>query len=182
MTCIVGLVKDGTVWLGGDSAGVGGWDLTIRADAKVFTNGPFLMGFTTSFRMGQILRYALDVPDQSHKQDDFAFMVTTFVDAVRGALKRGGYAKKENEHESGGQFLVGYKGVLYEIGGDYQVALPTHGFAAVGCGDQVAHGSLYSTMGQPPRDRVVRALEAAEQFSAGVRAPFHVLELGRTDA
>jgi hypothetical protein len=51
MTCIVGLVDGGRVWLGGDSAGVSGWDLTVRADRKVFRNGPYVMGFTTSFRM-----------------------------------------------------------------------------------------------------------------------------------
>ncbi len=28
MTCIVGLVEGNTVWMGGDSAGLGGYDLT----------------------------------------------------------------------------------------------------------------------------------------------------------
>ena len=59
MTCIVGLVHEGVVYIGGDSAGVGGMSLTVRADEKVFQNGEFLMGFTTSFRMGQLLRYSL---------------------------------------------------------------------------------------------------------------------------
>jgi ATP-dependent protease HslVU (ClpYQ) peptidase subunit len=178
MTCIVGLVHDGAVWMGGDSAAAAGWDLTIRSDSKVFVTGPFVMGFTTSFRMGQLLRYALEVPEQSRKVDDHAFMVTTFIDAVRDALKKGGYAKKENETESGGTFLVGYRGALYQIDSDYQVAIAVHPFAAVGCGAQVAHGSLFSTVDLPPRERVQRALEAAETFSAGVRGPFHVLQGG----
>lgn len=45
MTCIVGLAVNGKTYIGGDSAGVGGYDLTIRRDAKVFTNGEFAMGF-----------------------------------------------------------------------------------------------------------------------------------------
>ena len=41
MTCIVGLVHGGKVYMGGDSAGVGGYCLTVRADEKVFRNGEF---------------------------------------------------------------------------------------------------------------------------------------------
>ena len=62
MTCIVGLVHEGTVFIGGDSAGVAGLSLVVRADEKVFRNGDFLMDFTTSFRMGQLLRYNPDSP------------------------------------------------------------------------------------------------------------------------
>ena len=41
MTCIAGFVENGTVWMGADSAGVGGDDgLTVRADRKLFRNGP----------------------------------------------------------------------------------------------------------------------------------------------
>ena len=37
MTCIAGLVdSNGDIYIGGDSAGVAGYDLTIRADEKVF--------------------------------------------------------------------------------------------------------------------------------------------------
>jgi hypothetical protein len=38
MTCIVGLVDKGDVYIGGDSAGVAGLSLSIRADEKVFGN------------------------------------------------------------------------------------------------------------------------------------------------
>ena len=50
MTCIVGVAHKGAVYIGGDSAAVAGWALTCRADHKVFKNGDFVMGFTTSFR------------------------------------------------------------------------------------------------------------------------------------
>ena len=44
MTCIVGLRHEGKAWIGGDSAGVGGLELTVRRDPKVFKNGPMLFG------------------------------------------------------------------------------------------------------------------------------------------
>lgn len=99
MTCIVGLVDKGKVYIGGDSAGVNSfWDLTIRADSKVFINGPFIMGFTSSFRMGQLLRYKLKTPSRfkndGTQKEIYEYMVTDFVDAVRQCLKDGGYASK----------------------------------------------------------------------------------------
>ena len=44
MTCIVGLVHEGVVYIGGDSAGVAGLSLTVRADEKVFRNSDFFDG------------------------------------------------------------------------------------------------------------------------------------------
>ena len=43
MTCIVGIATAGKVFMGGDSAGVGGYDLTLQANPKVFVNDGYLM-------------------------------------------------------------------------------------------------------------------------------------------
>ena len=111
MTCIAGLVHDGAVWLGGDSAGCSSWDLTVRADPKVFVSGSYVMGFTTSFRMGQLLRYAF-TPPEPETGDLHRFMCTSFTDALRQCLKDGGWAGKDKERESGGTFLAGTRGRL----------------------------------------------------------------------
>lgn len=174
MTCVAGIAHGGKVWIGGDSAGVSGWSLRVRADEKVFRSGHLVMGFTTSFRMGQLLRYGLKVPEQTGK-DDYGFLCTTFVDAVRECLKAGGYATKENEAEKGGDFLLGYRGNLYHVAADYQVARAAVGFDAVGCGRDVAIGALAVTPKQPPRRRILTALKAAEDFNAAVRGPFAVV-------
>ncbi len=175
MTCIAGVAEGGKVWIGGDSAGVGGYELTVRADSKVFRNGDFLFGFTSSFRMGQLLRYSL-VPPKVYDKDPMTFMCTEFIDAVRNCLKAGGYAEKEKEKESGGTFLVGLKGRLFSIYGDYQVGEATAFYDAVGCGQSYALGVLFATVGESPDYRVRKALAAAEAHSAGVRSPFIVLD------
>lgn len=173
MTAVAGLVHDGRVYLGADSAASSGWSLTVRADEKVFTNGLYAMGFTDSFRMGQLLRYGLAPPTPPAAHELPRFMATEFVDAVRECLKAGGYAVKNNEQESGGTFLVGARGRLFTVYRDYQVAESAAGFAAVGCGHELCLGALHATgRGQPPRRRLRTALEAAERFSAGVRGPF----------
>lgn len=176
MTAIVGLAQSGAVYIGGDSAGVSGMSLTVRADAKVFRKNRYLFGFTTSFRMGQLIRYSLTLPKPTGDLD--AFMATTFIDAVRECLKAGGWASKENDREEGGTFLVGVRGQLFAVYEDYQVAKAADGFAAVGCGDQIALGALFATAdtGLGPRRRVKKALGAAERFSAGVRGPFVCLK------
>lgn len=174
MTCIAGLVHEGKVYIGGDSAGVGGYSLTVRADRKVFRNGDFIMGFTTSFRMGQLLAHALKPPKRYPDTDVYAFMVTSFIDSVRTCLKDGGYAEKEKDAERGGTFLVGYEGRLFAIHDDYQVGEAVDGYSAVGCGHHLALGSLYTTIDKDPKGRLKTALQAAEHFSAGVCGPFHI--------
>jgi ATP-dependent protease HslVU (ClpYQ) peptidase subunit len=181
MTCIVGVAHEGRVIIGGDSAGVGGYNLTIRADRKVFRTGPFIMGFTTSFRMGQLLAVKL-VPPRWHPEDDpWRYMVGDFVDAVRACRSTGGFLKKDSSVESGGSFLVGFRGRLFNIEDDFQVGESECGFGATGCGESYALGSLAETTGDP-RKRVLRALAAAERFSAGVKGPFHIEDLAAGEA
>jgi len=177
VTCIVGIAEGGNVWIGGDSAGVAGYALTRRKDVKVFRNGPFIMGFTSSFRMGQLLAHAFNPPKRHADADVYAFMVTDFIDAVRECLKKGGYAETHNSVEQGGAFLVGYEGRLFQVEEDYQVGESLHGYDACGCGDRYALGALHATVGGDPAVRVKMALEAAEEFSAGVCGPFNVLSL-----
>lgn len=175
MTAIVGLVHHGRVLLGGDSAGVAGWSMTVRADPKVFTNGPYVIGYTTSFRMGQILRYAV-LPAAPRKPGKlYRHMCTTWVDAVRSALKDAGWAKKESEQETGGTFLVGVAGRLFEVCADYQIGEPADGYDAVGCGADIARGALHVTSSRAPHKRITAALAAAERHSAGVRGPFTLM-------
>jgi ATP-dependent protease HslVU (ClpYQ) peptidase subunit len=183
MTCIAGIAHDGLVTIGGDSAGSSGHQLTVRADRKVFTNGPFLLGITSSYRMRDILRYRAELPVAPAGADVDAldrFMATDFVDALRKAFKDGGFAHRGTDAEKGGTFLVGYRGLLYEIQSDYQVARPLDPFAAVGSGDDVALGALYATEGSnlTPGERVELALRAAERFDSYVRGPFTIVELG----
>lgn len=177
MTCIVGIAQGGRVYIGGDSAGVGGWSMAVRSDQKVFANSGFLFGFTSSFRMGQLLQYAFTPPAMREDADLFAYMVTDFVDSVRECFKQGGFAEKDKEAESGGFFLVGTRGRLFQIQCDYQVGERACGWDAVGCGEDLALGALYATQSRTPTKRIETALNAAAEYSAGVRGPFHILSL-----
>lgn len=181
MTCIVGIKHSGKVIIGGDSAGVAGLDLRIRRDEKVFVNGDFVFGCTSSFRMIQLLRYKLQPPKRHPETDVMAFMTTNFIDAVRSCLKEGGFAEKKQEVEIGGTFLVGHSGRLFCVYEDYQVAENTDGFDACGCGEPYALGALRTTLNNDqldPRQKLNIALDCAAYFSAGVVGPFEFVEGG----
>jgi ATP-dependent protease HslVU (ClpYQ) peptidase subunit len=174
MTCIVGIKHSRGVLMAADSAGVGGLEISTRLDRKVFPNGEFVIGGTSSFRMLQLLRYAF-VPPKRHADDDvMRFMVVDFVDAVRNCLKAGGFATRDREAESGGDFLVGYSGRLFRIWDNYQVAEADRDYEACGCGEAYARGALFANAELPPEERALQALRAAEMHSAGVRGPFHI--------
>jgi len=175
MTAIAGVVHEGRIWLGGDSAGVSGYDLNVRTDPKVFQVGDVLIGYTTSFRMGQILQYHLTPPKRFADESPMQHMVTRFVPEVIKIFKDHGFNRSVEAVESGGRFIVGFAGELFEIQSDYQVA--RYGdCCACGCGDHLILGSLFSTVGLHPVVRIDVALRAAEQYSAGVRRPFHIID------
>lgn len=177
MTCIVGIETNDNVFIGADSASVSGGQIERTHLTKVFQRGDFLIGYTTSFRMGQLLQYSLDAPTQE-VEDDLEYMATVFIDAVRECLKSGGFATVDSDQERGGFFLVGYKGKLYEVDDDYQVNRFRDGFSALGAGNEYAMGSLFTTVHVPdPVARVTAALQAAERFSASVCEPFVINNL-----
>lgn len=180
MTCIVGLVDNGKVYMGGDSAGVAGLDYQIREDQKVFKNGNMVFGFTSSFRMGQLLQYSLKVPDHDPRDDDFKYMCTTFMSAVIECFKSNGYAKVEANKVSGGNFLVGYNGQLYDIESDFQVGRLNKPFYSVGCGMHYALGALEvlnKNMALTPEEKIIQTLTVVESYSAGVKAPFNIISI-----
>jgi ATP-dependent protease HslVU (ClpYQ) peptidase subunit len=186
LTCIVGLVHEGVVYIGGDSLGSNGYSGTLRRDKKVFhLKGvkDAVIGYTSSFRMGQLLMYKeglidfRDIYAYGKNAVGHEYLVTKFIPNVISLLEEGGYSKSINGEKSGGEFLFGYKDRLYKIESDFQVAESLDSFDACGSGEEFALGSLYSTIDSnlSPIERVHKALKSASHFSVGVSAPFYIL-------
>ncbi len=187
MTCIVGLVEGGKVYMGSDSAGSDGFTYSIRQEPKVFRRagdkGEMIIGYTTSFRFGQLLEYSLDVPIQPKSMDDHKYMVTLFMDAVRKCLKDGGYMNakghgtNKNETEEGGTALIGYHGKLWQMEDDFQIALSPSIGDAVGSGVYSAMGALHilTDMVMSPEKKIKKALSVAEACVVTVKGPFEII-------
>ena len=179
MTCIVGILNKGSVYMGGDSlaSDTDTFDKYTLRHKKVFHNGPFMVGICGSPRMAQILEHSMRPPTKPKLMGNMKFMATKFIEEVRRTFLNEGYGfMPQGEDNEGGNFLVGFNGGLYEIQEDFQVGEWDREYVAIGSGKNYAYGSLYMTDGVEPRQRINSALEAAAHFNAAVGAPFYVLE------
>lgn len=176
MTCIAAVTDGKRVYMGGDSAGIAGYTLTVRADPKVFIKDQrFVIGFTSSFRMGNILRYHFTPPSFTDDHNLDEYMVDGFTQGVIKCFREHGFAVVSDGRVSGGQFLVGVRGRIFLIDNDFQVGYSACDYAACGCGEDIALGSLHTTsalLANDPMKRVELALSAAADHSTGVRGPF----------
>lgn len=169
MTAIVAIAHRGEVILGGDSAvGYGDALITCR-QPKVWTAAPgVLVGVAGDARACDVVRYRLKVPPFDGV-DVAAWAARELADEFASAVKA------SRSTDSSCDMLLGIGGEVIVIDGDGGIVRPAGGYAAIGSGGPVALGALHATIGMlqlGPRDRVLRALEAAEAHCSSVRRPF----------
>lgn len=189
MTCIVGYIeksKEGdVVYIAGDSAAVGGLNISVRKDPKVFAVGEFIFGYTSSFRMGQLLMYSFEPPEIKEGVDLHKYMCTDFTNELRKTFKNGGYLSTNNGEETAGTFIVGVRGRLFVVQNDLQVGECYDQFVSVGCGKSFALGAMYYATNYATNrplysstvELLTESLNAACYFNGGVRAPYTILSL-----
>jgi hypothetical protein len=179
MTCIVGLeTKDG-VFIGGDNAGMIGWETRPLFQSKVFFNGPLLIGVCGKMRLLQVLRYVWEVPLPDPADTDYGYLCRVVVPNLRAMLEQQGYTVKEQTDGEPNylDFLFGYQGRLYGMDSNFSVMQFADGFDAMGNGRDYALGALVA-LGRrhpmPARERVEQALAVAAHLVAGVEPPFTI--------
>ena len=184
MTLIIGLVHDGQAYLAGDTAASNGHTYQHTVQPKVFKNGGLLFGYTTSFRMGQLLEHNLSVPARTVGQELLPWLVCGLVPAVRGCLSQGGFAQNCSGNERGGNFLIVAEERIFEMQAEYSVLERTDGYAAVGSGEDYALASLHTTaqLDLPPLRRLELAFGAATGNVTTVKAPVWVFTPGAEKA
>lgn len=184
MTCIIGMIdkENDCVWIGGDSLGSNGYTKAVEGQHKVFRNKVFknvIMGSTSTFRHIDLLKYSDKLFDEldlyKNTKIDHEYMVIKFIPNIITLFKDG--IVFETEINRGANFIVGVGNKLFEIQGDYSVLEPSLGFCSVGCGEDVAMGSLTTTkdMDMPIPERIELALRSAEECCCGVQRPFVIM-------
>lgn len=161
--------------------GSDGFIKIYREDKKIFKptkNSNFLLGFTSSYRMGQILMYSDIFPTEKEVEYkdiviDHKWMVTEFIPSVKKIFKDNNYGKDDK----GGNFLVAYKDKLFEIEPDFQVGESKIEYASVGCGEYHAYGSLFALQDTDIDivDKILTGLRSASYFTCGVDKPFYIM-------
>ncbi len=175
MTIVVGYTDGTKVYMASDSQASCGWDMQQRKDPKVFIAKGILYGFTSSYRMGQILRFHTEPVPQLEAMDTYEYVVGFLVPMWRRALVDHGYLKVDSGREESGTFLIGLNGRLFRIESDFQVGEVDRSYDAIGCGAPYALGAMYmlneGEMGDEsqlsPYDFMHYAVTSANAFSNG---------------
>jgi len=174
MTCVIGLIRDGHVYLGADSLYLNGWHMVRTPHPKIFHKGGLLIGTEGDQRVSDVMEYNFDLPDGDYAAP-CEYLGSAFITALRACLHEHG-GMKENGMEA--VIMIGYKGGLFIIGEDFTLSEIGSSYEAIGAGAKYAMGYMYAmekTRLSPER-LIEQALECAEYFCAGVRGPFVVME------
>jgi 20S proteasome alpha/beta subunit len=178
MTAIVGIENNGSVLMGSDTCASTDFDKISLDTSKVFNKNQILFGYCGSSRFEDIIQYHAEFPQHDSETSDREYLIKYVITEIRRILIEHGL---RSENDGAGQMaLLGYNGKLYYVSPDFSLTRDPRGYAAVGSGQSVAMGSLFSTDRIPnidARTRIQMALEAAESHARGVHAPFNVTEL-----
>lgn len=152
MTCIIGLKRNGHVYLGGDKIGINAYYGSIHRvkTSKVWKKGSFIFGSSGSYRANQLVHRYLDVYDLLRADGRRAtapvteqFMVTKFVPAIKSIFEKHGFNREKEEVASqDADFLIGVHGKLFCLEGDYAILEIESNFCTIGSGYQVAAGAM----------------------------------------
>lgn len=179
MTCIVALIHNNSVYMAGDSAAVLDMDYEIRGDKKVFKVDEFIIGFSDSFRLGNILKYKFTPPKIT--KDIEIYMNIDFIESIKELCRDNGILKMiDNEESNVGQILVGIHGRIFNIDYDFNIGWNLDKNYSIGCGSSYAISALQTLdiidpqyKKYSPEKRLNIALEIAEKNSLGVKPPYY---------
>jgi len=164
MTAIVGFVKNGNVYMAGDTLGSNGFTKSEYTESKVFINGDFILGYTSSFRFGEILEYNFKPPKQENGVSDKRYLVTSFIPELRKCLEENKYTAKDQAGTSG-TALLGYKGKLYKLQDDFSILEASVGYDSCGSGEYHCEAVLWSLCDSKlhPKKIVRKAIQCASE-------------------
>jgi len=172
MSTVIGLVDNGKVWMGADSfATTKGGERRRMICNKLFTNGPYLIGYIGSVRVGQVVRPEFFTAPKK---------ISDFPDELMTQFEKKKCLAVDSDtqcsiHES--NFLIATtEGKLYEILVDFQMN-EIEDFTSIGSGSDYALGSLYTTRDwSSPKKRILTALKIAAVYDMSTGPPFVVEE------
>ncbi|EON7974069.1 hypothetical protein HI146_RS28735, partial [Escherichia coli] len=148
MTCIIAHTDGVSSFIAGDKLGSNGFTKTVQTEPKVFekefiklhddgltrTKEVMALGYTTSFRMGQLLNYNLNLPEQDASQTFSQYLVLKVIPIIRQMFKEEWGARDASQDVGGGQFIILHNHTIYEVQEDFSVLQPKTRITAVGSG------------------------------------------------
>ena len=185
LTCVVAIKTEHGVIMGCDSCAGGRTSaVVIEKPCKVAKVGEFLIGYTTSFRMGEILHKCITPMGHDPRKDIFDEIVTVLVPQLRKEFKDQGYLVTHEGSDWGGEFILAHGKRIFHVYDDFCVIEYADHFAACGCGEELAMGAMHAldVVNQhkagttTPKEMLQAALETAAKYSGFVKPPFHFVQ------
>jgi ATP-dependent protease HslVU (ClpYQ) peptidase subunit len=169
MTCIAALVDEkGVGHIACDSFSTYGH---LYKNSKIFKKGNMLIGYTSSYRMGQLLEHSLNIPERKDDQSIENYMYVDFINAVRELLKNNGQMLVDRNIETIGFFLIVTEGLIFKMQDDLSLLEAADGFDACGSGEAYARAALHLLKKQGklgPKEMLTEAIDTAAQYVASV--------------
>lgn len=181
MTCIVGLIDEDRVYIGGDRLATGGGTKYRLQTKKVWKpKNDMIIGSAGTLRGLQILEHNVIIPGINIGESIEHYLAGSFADCLRQSFKSSGHIDNDCGSETiPNRVLLAYQGRLFQFDGALSYCEVTDKYTAIGSGQHFALGSLYSTAnrGMQPEERIKLALETAEYYNAYVEGPYDIFSI-----
>ncbi|WP_164868126.1 Ntn hydrolase family protein [Rhodovarius crocodyli] len=145
---------------------------------KLFRIGAVLIGYAGDARLGEVLRYQLQLAERHPKTDAAAWISTVVAPAIR-QVAVDHHLVAEAADLLPGTLLLVTDGRAFILHSDYGVSEPVERYAAIGSGERLAVGALHGLLHlgielDDPEAAIKAALSAAAEHDVGCMAPFTV--------
>lgn len=186
MTCIVAFkTEEGHSVIAGDYMASNGHNFHKVANSKVFSKSDkCAVGYTSSFRMGQILEHYWTLPPRTEGQELENYINVTVIESLRATFKTYGYGMKNGLEDLGGNFLLLYGERIYEVQYNYSVLDYDLEVIAVGSGSDAAQAALYCLLPvklENVEEMLMKVFEATSMVTATVSPEFSYIVIGDPD-
>ena len=190
MSVVVAIKENGKIMMGADSQCTKGGTRRSLSNPnnykiwKVLDSENCLLGHVGLVREANVIRVARDlVPEMAQIKDkvDFSFVVKRLVPTMFEELEEYRVIKKgDNPPEFESSFLFAYKDKLFYISGNGTV-IEIDDYCAIGSGECEAIGSLLSTVGESPEERIKKAIKASAANDIYVDYPIVITDTESTE-
>ena len=167
MTCVVAYKTKSKIGIASDKCASNGYTFSKYNQPKIFRNGGFIIGYTTSFRLGQLLEYRWIPPQRGEDQTENNYIFVSVIESIKDMLVVDGFST----NGVGGNFIIIYNKRIFEVQDDYSL-LEVKDYCAVGCGTDEAETTLYILEqienNLSIKDKLRLAIKAAANRKVGV--------------
>lgn len=190
MSVVVAIKEEGKIYFGADSQVTrGGTRATLKNPNnykvwKIKGVNNCLMGHVGNVRDANVIRIMDQLVTEYNVYKghiDFEFVVAKIVPDILEELRKYRYIKDDKYFESlDSRFIFAYKDQLYLINFDGTV-IEIDDYVAIGSGESQALGSLLSTEGENPKERIITAIKASAATDIYVDYPIVLIDTKNTE-